>query len=272
MTDMSIRAGGEALGITNINNWQLLSKHIYNYIYDSLVDIKNKNGMALMSIIYPKHKHIFKKYLNEYIFGLDFFDLPLNYIEIRTSLLGKSFFDSAILYYPFFDKNVVLENQFINTKFFYANIINTYFYNCDFHNALFGDNSIFNDVRFIHSLFNNSIFRSSIFYKSVFTRCQMSKTTLSGPLLIETEFKNCNLRKIKFVNCIIDEHSLTRLLSEESSLENDVDITFIGRLDESKFDFNSINIFTRKELSERSINTIIKLYNITSPSIVNFLF
>lgn len=99
----------------------------------------------------------------------------------------------------------------------------------------------------------------------------MKNAILSGSIMIQSSFNDCDIDNIKFNRLVVDEYSLNSLLANKKSLKNDITIKMIGKLNNSAFGIDAINTFSRNELNEMSINTIVKSFYVFAPNVANFI-
>lgn len=233
--------GSEELGIQDIYNWRSLWSHIKHYkgMYDSFFDISEENGITSIIFSFSNHQYKFRNCIDEYLFGFDFYDMKMKYLEIDRILLGKTFFDKSILEHLKTDKSNFLECRFWESHITLSTVNNTRFYYCDFKSTHLGRFSIFDTIEFNNSSFTDSLLMESVFFKCNFTQCSIKNLFIGASIFIDSKFKNCDMKNITFNSAIMDENTLLSFFESNSFSRDDFDIEIVGYSDESQSYGNS---------------------------------
>jgi uncharacterized protein YjbI with pentapeptide repeats len=255
----------EILGIQDINNWQKLLAHIFSYegMYDSFYRISKDNNATVKAFLIRENQSRFRNCLDQYLFGYDFFDMKMKYLEIDRVLLGKSFFHKSLLEHLKTDESNLIECQFHDSRIRLSMINNTVFDHCDFKATKLGRFSIFDAIDFKDSLLTDSSFLESLFFKCNFSRCSIKNLHVGASIFIECKFKNNTIETITFDSAFMDENSLDNFFENTSFSRDDFEIEIVGYSNESS---------SGRNLAATTLSLQILVWEMYNPTIIqNYL-
>lgn len=236
---------------TKIFNGELFWYQVHNY--SELYNL-NKNYFYLNtnSDGTPKTTYepaIFKKFQNDYsdyVFGYDFYNIGINYLDIDSTFLGKSFFEKTFFHYLRANKSGILENEFIGSFLDNSTINDTGFYSCLLNSVHIGRSSKFKSVEFNNCSFINSKIYESSFNRTQFIQSEISDSLIRYSFFINSNFSGCNLNNVVLDDVFMDKKTLDSFLSN-GQLASNYKIIHEGILDFDKYSINDVTTIYSNE-------------------------
>ena len=199
----------------NTQNAVILYRHLNDRVYRSFVE----SGESELSDGTPiKETRIridrFREELEPpnamYLFGFDFFDVPICNLTLHDVLLGKSFFGNAQLFSFKSLSSALLECDLTGALTKQSRFENARLVGCDLQTSVHGldlfVNTTFSDCRLAAAHFD-----SCCFIRTTFKLCDMEQLRFSGTLLLNCKFDECRGSPVSFSDAFINEQTFDSL-------------------------------------------------------------
>ncbi len=179
--------GVDALGYEKMRNARTLVTHLNMMCYKSLVQIEESNGIETTTFMYPEVKAYLGPSRSTYLYGFDFYRVPVVNLVISNALVGKFDFSGARL-----TRLLVEYSTFIECNFSQATVIGA---------AIRGYGP--EEIRFIGCDLGKTVIGRSLLARLRFAKCDFNGASLNSCLLAGAIFESCNLDQVKFLGGIL---------------------------------------------------------------------
>jgi len=196
-----------SLGCELTTNAGLFVDHLENSDYPVLQEVPSE-GVKVTS--YEDIKAQLEPWNALYLFGFDFYGVPLYKLRLSDILLGKSCFRSLFVEGCVFDTSTLLECDFSDTSVSKLKVQITRFVGCNFQGASISG-SLFRRARFDACRLSESTLDNSALTDSIFVGSDVNEMHIGGAaLLLGCTFESCS-GKLNLRGVIVDADTLDSL-------------------------------------------------------------